>query len=119
MKNIVDFTDEELFSAFRAAHAAGLAAAAKVSDGGSCNRDRVFLLWSCEWGRVKPKQAARIATAASRAGVYCSWYKSAFWKGFFLGAGPGQGQKNTVYSEAMADSLKRAELPASVYYQVD
>lgn len=114
-KKLTPETQPELFADLKAAHAAGLAAAATIDDGGTCNFDSAVLAF-------ESKAERRLAEAViTMAGGHCFE-----WKGFrkvlglvvSLGA-PGQGFKHTKYAEAFEKYLEAKGWPTTMYYQMD
>ena len=86
----------------------GKLAADKVEDGGTCNLDKVVI---CGLNRVRE-------SSLSEAGIDC--YKHWSFAGAFVLSGSyGQGNKNTVGIQAMADHLKSLGVDCYVHSQMD
>lgn len=96
----------------RQAAVIGYAAAAKSSDGGTCNFDAVCL-------KLKGWQGAKIKAAAKVAGVGCSEWNLWGSKSWVFPIAAGQADARTDAAEAMRDHLKAQGYEASVYYQMD
>lgn len=115
-----EISEEFLADALRQADNAGLDAARQTPDVGSCNLDAVRVCWHADWGRPTPKRLEKMARAAKKAGVYCTWYNCRWFKGWVIGNGSGQAAKNTAYCEAFAKRFKEVTgLPAFVHYVTD
>lgn len=90
------------------AYEIGKLAADKVNDGGTCNLDKVVI---CGLSRVRE-------STLNNAGINC--YKHWSFRGAFILSGSyGQGDKNTVGIQAMADHLKIVGVDCYVHSQMD
>jgi hypothetical protein len=99
---------EELREKINDARNIGQLAANKVDDGGTCNSDRVVI---CGLRRVRE-------LTLNNAGINC--YKHWSFAGSFVLSGSfGQGDKNTVGIQAMADHLKSLGVDCYVHSKMD
>ena len=84
-----------------------------TDDGGTCNMDSAYV----SVPRMAEKQAAEIAALS---GVHCYLLNSKlFGRILMVGAGHGQGSRNTAMSEDACEGLRVAGYKARVWYQID
>lgn len=99
---------DDLSKKIMEARKVGQAAADKVQDGGTCNLDKVVIY---RLPRVRE-------STLNNAGINC--YKHWSFSGSFVLSGCyGQGDKNTVGIQAMADHLKSLGVDCYVHSQMD
>lgn len=106
MKNIREYSHEELVDIFRNAKLLADQAVAGVNDGGSCNLDACHIYWDESWGRVAPKQVSRVTGAMEAAGVYGRWTNIRWLKGWLVSGSSGIAARRTIWCEAFCDAVQ-------------
>jgi hypothetical protein len=86
-----------------------------VSDGGTCNHDRLAIYFK----RAPPEKKRRAILAALKAENYSAYWSTWLGKMAIFLDPDGQGRRRTLWAKTMADTLRGLNWDTTVFYQMD